>query len=188
MGIIRPPERAILFIAMLSMDERIVRECFLVLIKEFGEVLYETPIFDWNWSDYYKKEMGDSIKRTFIFFKEPIDSSTLAEIKLKTNEIERLFSRTDQGAAMKRRINLDPGYLTLSKVVLASTKNYCHRIYLGRGIYAEVTLYYRDNSFRPHIFTYRDYADPSTISIFNNARHMLRSILSEKRDEKDTNS
>ncbi len=172
MGKIRSSEKAILFIAMLLSDEKMVAEITPLLIKEFGEILYETQPLDWRWSNYYREEMGESIKRSFLFFKTPFDSSLLSDIKLRTNNIEDAFAIHG-----RRRINLDPGYITLSKVVLASTKNYCHRIYLGKGIYAEVTLYYKENSFRPHIFTYRDYADPSTIQVFNSVRNMIKGLL-----------
>ncbi len=169
MGTIRPPERAILFIAMLLSDEGILEKVRPVLVRDFGEILHETQPQDWNWSDYYSDELGASIKRSFLFFKTPIDSSTISDIKLRTNEIEKGLSING-----KRRVNLDPGYMTLSKVVLASTKNYCHRIYLGKGIYAEITLYYSRGSFKPHLFTYRDYAQPDTIALFNNVRNLIK--------------
>lgn len=172
MGKIRPPEKAILFIAMLLKEQAILNKLNPLLVREFGEVLYETSLQDWNWSDYYREEMGEGLKRGFVFFKDPIDSSMLSKIKLKTNEMEKEFS-----IDRKRRVNLDPGYITLSKVVLASTKNYSHRIYLGKGIYAEITLYFRNGSFRPHLCTYRDYADPATLKIFNTVRGMIKDSL-----------
>jgi len=99
----------------------------------------------------------------------------LAQIKLKTNEIEDALSSKG-----KRCINLDPGYLTLSKIVLASTKNYAHRIYLGKGVYGEVTLVYvyKDSTYTPHLFTYRDYQDKTCIEMFLNVRAMLKKMLS----------
>ncbi len=180
MGKIRSSEKAILFISTLLADEELLFEIKPILIKEFGEILYETNPLDWNWSNYYREEMGEVIKRSFLFFKTTIDSSSISDIKLRTNNIEDAFSIHG-----RRRINLDPGYITLSKVVLASTKNYCHRIYLGKGIYAEVTLYYKENSFKPHIFTYRDYADPSTIQVFNSVRNMIKELLTVTYPQKE---
>ncbi|MGQ9569760.1 MAG: DUF4416 family protein [Thermodesulfovibrionales bacterium] len=116
--------------------------------------------------------MGWPLYRHFIFFKKLIDPGVLADIKLRTNEIEFLFS--SEG---KRTVNLDPGYLTLSKVVLASTKDYAHRIYLGKGIYGEITLIYKDNSYKPHLFTYKDYQDKTHIDILMKARGMLKNML-----------
>ncbi len=94
---------------------------------------------------------------------------------LKTNEIEDAFSLNG-----KRRINLDPGYLTLAKIVLVSTKNYSHRIYLKKGIYGEVTLiYYKEyGTFKPNLYTYRDYQDKAHIDVFMQARELLKKILS----------
>lgn len=172
MGKVRPPEKAVLFMAILIKEQELFEEMNSLLQKEFGEILFKTPLQDWNWTDYYKDEMGEGIKRAFIFFKHVIDSSELSEIKLKTNKLEERFSVNN-----KRRVNLDPGYITPSKVVLASTKNYCHRIYIGKGIYAEITLYYKDNSFKPHIFTYRDYASPETISTFNTVREIIKDLF-----------
>lgn len=179
MGRIRDFEKAVLFAGVLVAEEGIKERVKPVLNQEFGETLYSTSLKEWNWTDYYKKEMGDNLKRFFIFFKKVIDPSYIADIKIKTNEIEESFSVNG-----KRKINIDPGYITPSKVVLASTKNYCHRIYLGKGIYAEITLYYKNNTYRSHIFTYRDYADPETISLFNSAREMVKEIL--KNHEEDT--
>jgi hypothetical protein len=102
-----------------------------------------------------------------------LDPGTIADIKLKTNEIEDAFSLNG-----KRRINLDPGYLTLAKIVLVSTKNYSHRIYLKKGIYGEVTLiYYKDGTFKPHLFTYRDYQDKACTDIFLHVRELLKKKL-----------
>lgn len=172
LGKVRPPEKAVLFMAILLKEQELFEDMNSLLQKEFGEILFKTTLQDWNWTDYYKEEMGEGLKRAFIFFKNIIDPSELSEIKLKTNKIEERFSVNSN-----RRVNLDPGYITPSKVVLASTKNYCHRIYIGKGIYAEISLYYKGNSFKPHIFTYRDYTAPETISIFNAVREMIKDLL-----------
>jgi hypothetical protein len=88
---------------------------------------------------------------------------------LTTREIEYQLSEHE-----KRTVNLDPGYLTLAKVVLASTKNYSHRIFIGKGIYAEVTLIYKKGQYRPHLFTYMDYASDTVRGIFEQARDFLK--------------
>ncbi len=129
----------------------------------------ESAPHEWDYSDYYKDELGWPLERVFFFFKNEINPEMLADIKLLTNEIERKLS-----TETKRNINLDPGYLTLSKVVLASTKNYSHRIYMGKGIYAEVTLIYREGRYQPHLFTYRDYASEGYIKLFGEARKFLK--------------
>ncbi|MEW6001473.1 MAG: DUF4416 family protein [Nitrospirota bacterium] len=169
MGIPSQPEEVLLFVGALFQNGKYLASAKEKLKESFGEILVESPLLEWNYSDYYKEEMGWPLKRIFLFFKKRICPENLPEIKLTTNNIERQFSTEG-----RRNINIDPGYLTLSKVVLASTKNYSHRIYLGKGIYAEVTLIYRNNRFQPHLFTYRDYASDTYAEIFARARRLLK--------------
>ena len=171
MGRIRSPKQALLFIGTLYSDPGISDHSREIIGKNFGEILFSSHALPWDYSAYYKKELGCPLFRRFIFFKNLFDSGTLADVKLKTNEIEDLLS--SEG---KRRINLDPGYLTPAKIVLASTKNYAHRIYLGKGIYGEVTLIYKDKDgiYKPQLYTYRDYQDKTYVEIFMSARELLR--------------
>ncbi|MBI4684053.1 MAG: DUF4416 family protein [Nitrospirae bacterium] len=168
MGKTSPPDPVLLFTGILYSDERCLLKAKETFLNLFGPLLFEIPPYKWDYSDYYKEELGSSILRTFIFSKKLIDPGELAEIKLRTNDIETLLS-TDG----KRRVNLDPGYLTLANVILATTKNYSHRIYLGKGIYGEVTLIYKNKNFAPHIFTYPDYKDKKCIEMFLKARELL---------------
>jgi hypothetical protein len=172
-GKIKNPEPALLFISTLYSNEDIFNRSRKILEENFGETLFVSPSLPWDYSSYYRDEIGWPLQRQFIFYKNLIDPGLLADLKLITNEIEASLSQEG-----KRSINLDPGYLTLSKVVLASTKNYAHRIYLGKGIYAEVTLIYRDDIYKPHLFTYKDYQDKTHVEIFMNAREMLKKMLS----------
>jgi len=164
-------EKAILFTGLLYHDETSLDEARQRLQNLFGRILFESPVLDWDYSEYYREELGWPLKRRFIFFESLINSATLPEIKLLTGEIEGALSIKG-----RRSINIDPGYLTLSKVVLASTKNYSHRVYMGKGIFAEVTLIYRDKRYRPHLFTYRDYASEAYIELFLKARRYLVSL------------
>jgi hypothetical protein len=170
----RPLEPALLFIGTLYSDFTIFNSSKELLKDCFGEILYESLPVPWDYSSHYRNELGSPISRQFIFFKNMLDSDTLADIKLKTIEIEDLLSLNG-----KRRINLDPGYLTLAKIVLASTKNYSHRILLKKGIYGEVTLIYysKDGSFKPHLFTYRDYQDQTFIDLFLKIRSKLKNMV-----------
>jgi hypothetical protein len=172
MGRIRSADPALLFVGILYSDERILNHSKEILEKNFGDTLLASPSMPWNYSSYYKDELGWPLFRQFVFFKTLIDPGILADIKLKTNEIEDTLS-----SGGKRHVNLDPGYLTPSTIVLASTKNYAHRIYLGKGIYGEVTLIYKDGIYGPHLFTYKDYQDKQYIEIFMNAREMLKKML-----------
>ncbi|HXX57704.1 MAG TPA: DUF4416 family protein [Thermodesulfovibrionales bacterium] len=169
MGTPSPPESVILFVGALYLKEGSLASAEEKLGEHFGEVAMESPSSEWSYSDYYREEMGSPLKRSFIFFRKAIDPGRLADIKLLTNDIERRLS-----AGGRRTINLDPGYLTAAKVVLASTKNYSHRIYIGKGIYAEVTLIFREGNYQPHLFTYPDYASEKVREIFEKARNFLR--------------
>jgi hypothetical protein len=171
-GKLKPPEPALLFMGILYADPGILNRSKEILKNIFNDILFESPPMPWEYSFYYREEFGRLIYRQFLFFRNLIDPGTLADIKIKTNEIEDSLSSYG-----KRRINLDPGYLTLSQVVLASTKNYAHRIYLSKGIYAEVTLVYQNKTFQPHLFTYRDYQDKAYIDMFMNARAVLKKML-----------
>jgi hypothetical protein len=171
MGRVRATEPALLFIGTLYSDSEIFDYSKKILEKHFGDILLVSPSMPWDYSSYYKDELGSPLFRQFIFFKTLIDPGILADIKLNTNAIEDALS------SGKRCINLDPGYLTLSKIVLASTKNYAHRIYIGKGIYAEVTLIFKDGIYNPYLYTYRDYQDKTYIDIFMNARAILKKML-----------
>lgn len=139
------------------------------LVAQFGFLDYESTLMPWECTDYYSRELGENLLRKFLAFERLIEPERLAEIKLFTNQLEAKFS---EGRA--RRINLDPGYLDSAKLVLATTKNCDHRIYIGQGIFAEVTLYFQGKSFRAWEWTYPDYATPGYIAIFNQIRSLYR--------------
>jgi len=164
-----PPDPALLFIGTLYHNEGYFSEARERLKSSLGEIAFESPALPWDYSEYYKEELGSPLTRTFIFFGDMINPEALANVKLFTNDLELRLS-----AEGKRNINLDPGYLTPYHIVLASTKNYAHRIYLGKGIYAEVTLIHRDGRYCPHLFTYRDYASDEYIQLFERARIFLK--------------
>jgi hypothetical protein len=169
---IKTIEPSLLFIATLYSDPAVSEDSEKILKKTLGDLLFKSHPFQWDYSSYYKEELGQPLFRQFIFLKDIIDPGNLADIKLHTHEIEETLSVNG-----KRRINLDPGYLTLSKIVLASTKNYAHRVYLGKGVYGEVTLIYKNGTYNPHLFTYRDYQDKISVDIFLNMRDTLKKML-----------
>jgi len=163
------PVPALLFVGVLYREEEYFSRAKKKLYQSFGESLFESPSTSWDYSQYYRSEFGSPLFRSFVFFRDTISPEALCDIKLVTNDIE-----ADLASAGKRRVNLDPGYLTPYNVVLASTKNYAHRICIGKGIYAEVTLLYSDGKYRPHIFTYRDYASDECAALFARARTFLK--------------
>lgn len=169
MGTPSVPDTVLLFIGALYREEKYFTAAKERLTGLFGDIALETPSIEWDFSGYYKKELGSPIMRRFLFFRDMICPDTLSDIKLLTNDLEQKLS-----VEGRRNINLDPGYLTPHNVVLASTKNYSHRIYIGKGIFAEVTLVFRDGRYQPHLFTYQDFASKECIGLFGRAREMLR--------------
>jgi len=182
MGMPRSPEKTLLFVGALFCKEHYYIEAYRSLEKAFGEAIMETPPLCWDFSEHYKKEMGEPLFRRFLFFKDLIEPDKLSEIKLMTNDLERELS-----AEGRRNINLDPGYLTLAKVVLASTKNYSHRIYLKKGIFAEVTLIFSkaQGKFIPNINTYNDYKDERYGKFFLLARDLFYLLNSDSHIQSD---
>lgn len=171
MGHPRQPDRVLLFVATLWPREECLLRSLPLLEQSFGEIALESPSLKWDFSDYYREELGEPLFRRFLFFRWLVDPGDLADVKLRTNAIEEGLS-----AEGRRSINIDPGYLTPAKIVLASTKDYAHRIYLRDGIYAEVTLTFRRGAFVPHLNTYRDYQDRRYLGLFGTAR-TLGSLL-----------
>ena len=167
MGKVREPLPVKLVASMFAGQRELLEEAKARLSEEFGPIDYESELLPFDHTTYYAAEFGKGLVRQFVTFENLIDPGRLAEIKRLTNALEMEWAR-----AGKRRINIDPGYVSHSKLVLATTKNYAHRIYLGKGIYAEVTLHYRDGTFRPWPWTYPDYASPPLIAIFNRIRQL----------------
>ncbi len=132
---------------------------------KFGRIDFESSVLDFNCTNYYLQEMGEGLKKKFISFSKLISMGELYQIKLYANRLESKFLN-----ASNRKINIDPGYLDKAKLVLASTKDYAHRIYLRKGIFADLTLSYKGNSFTPNDWSYPDYRSKEYIDIFNQIR------------------
>jgi len=167
MGQIKKAEPAKLIVGFIFRDENIQRKAVESLEKKFGKIDFESRTLPFEYTDYYEKEFGRDLKRKFVSFSRLILPEKLSLIKNITNKIETRFS--EKGL---RCVNIDPGYLNLSKLVLASTKDFSHRIYLDRGIYAEITLLFRDRTFQPLDWTYPDYRTSDYIGIFNKIREI----------------
>jgi len=180
MGIIRNPIPVKLFIGMLSPDPALFADCTDTLCRTYGDVDLQSDVLSWSTTKYYQEEMGGGIVRKFIFFDRLIDAADLPGIKVTTTSIEKSLS-VQEGNHLRRRINLDPGYVTEAKVVLATAKDFSHRIYIGAGIYAEVTLRYSnaERRFMPCEHTYPDYRSDEYRSLFNRSRDLLRAALSK---------
>lgn len=173
MGVVKASGKVKVFASVLCGDETLFQSVEQKLSSSLGLIEFTSPIYPWTHTRYYENEMGPDLKKIFLFFKNSVEPDTLPDIKVFTNNVERYFMEQVRKEGISRPINIDPGYITLSKVVLASTKDYFHRLYLGKGIYGEVTLYYRNKTYRPFPYTYPDYRSDEYIRLFNMARERL---------------
>lgn len=155
-GEIGKPEKVKLLCGLILSENISYEEVKATLAAPFGQIDLETEPFPFDFTRYYCTEMGESLKRAILSFANLIDPGDLAEIKILTNRMEARFGEVVPGQ-LKRRVNIDPGYLEASKLVLASTKNFSHRIYLKGGIFAEVSLIFRQGRFEELEWTYPDY-------------------------------
>jgi len=133
--------------------------------EQFGPVDWSSEMMPFDRTRYYEREMGWPLYRRFISFVRLIMPESIVDIKLITNELEKAHLDKE-----KRTINIDPGYVTLERLVLATGKNYSHRLYLTKGIYADLTLIFHDGTFKPLSWTYPDYAEEKVIDLFNKLR------------------
>jgi hypothetical protein len=165
MGKVSKPLPVKLVIGFIFSDDSSFLKAIQALTRAFGDMDFQSERIPFAFTDYYEKELGKNLIRTFISFSSLILPDDLPRIKILANALEiRLSQRAG------RCINIDPGYLTLAKFVLASTKDYAHRVYLGKGIYAEMTLSFKKDTFLPWEWTYPDYRTQAYIDIFNSIR------------------
>ncbi len=172
MGKELPHEKVKLVIPVLFTDLAFLEKAKKELLLSFGEMDFESEFFPFTFTDYYKSEMGSSILRIFYSFKDLIEIPDLVQIKKETNRIELELAIQD-----KRKMNLDPGYMELGKFVLATTKDQQHRLYMGEGIYEEITLYFRDKEWRSREWTYPDYQSPKYKEILMKIREIYKSQI-----------
>ena len=139
---------------------------------QFGERLLTSESFPFTETDYYLKSMGTDLHKQFLAFETRIDPATLPAIKAQTNRWEAGYAQQAEHPEA-RPLNLDPGYITRAKLVLASTKDHAHRIYLQDGIYAEVTLGFRKGAWYGLPWTYPDYRREDFQDFFTRCREQL---------------
>lgn len=143
---------------------------------EWGAIALTSDPFMFDNTYYYRDTMGSPLKKVFLAFTDLIDPARLAEIKRLTGQWEDEFNANFE-APEQRPLNLDPGYLTEAKLVLATTKDRDHRIYLSQGIYAEITLHYFQHQWTSHRWTYHDYRREDYHLFFTKCREHVRSLL-----------
>jgi hypothetical protein len=137
--------------------------------RQFGSIAAQSAAFEFSETDYYTATMGTDLKKQFLAFERRVDPGDLAAIKCQTNAWEVEYAALGRHPE-PRPLNLDPGYITPAKLVLASTKDHAHRIYVGQGIYAEITLAYRGGRWQAHEWTYPDYRRSDFQQFFSECR------------------
>ena len=139
------------------------------LEERFGPADYRSPDMAFTFTEYYNEEMGGELRRIFISFERLVPREALADIKLFTNGIERDLGRPDGG----RLVNIDPGLLSLENFILATAKNFTHRVYLRDGIFADLTLIYSGKKFNAMPWTFPDYSTEEIREILAGLRKRL---------------
>ena len=155
--------------SLFSSQAHLIDQVIIEMEGLFGPTDWISPAFFFDRTRYYEREMGWPLHRRFVSFKTLVRPQDIVEIKRQTNTLEKKASQDG-----KRKINIDPGYVALERLVLATGKNYTHRIYLSKGIYADLTLIFQKGSFTPLAWTYKDYSDSKSIGYFNEIRERYK--------------
>jgi hypothetical protein len=178
MGEAHLPKPVLLVIAAFSRFPEVLEWGRQHLERAFGSIELASPVLQFDQTRYYEREMGAGLIKQFFAFSELVAPDSLVRIKHLTNSLENELSRTGVHS-VPRPLNLDPGLLSLGKFQLATTKDQAHRIYLGEGIYAEVTLRYRAGSFEALPWTYADYRQSAVLRFLQEARDRYRRKMKE---------
>lgn len=171
------PDPVKLIASLFSPEKELLEWAAGELCRRYGPTDWISRELFFDRTRYYEKEMGWPLHRRFVSFERLISPEAIAAVKLQTNEIEHLRSE-----GKDRRVNIDPGYISPERLILATGKNFTHRVYLSRGIYADLTLIFQRGSFRTLPWTYEDYADPEAIGWFNDVRARLMAQLKGEKE------
>jgi hypothetical protein len=174
----KEPKPVKLIVGILAADGECLQKAVEAVAKEFGPADLVSDVWPFDKTDYYKEQTGENILRQFVSIEKLIDPGELAAIKHKTNAMEQELAERLRGSkphptSVPRPVNLDPGTIEPSKLVLATTKNYSHRIYIGNEMYAEVTLMYDKGAWTVLPYTYPDYRQPHYWEFFEKVRKKL---------------
>ena len=180
---INKPEPVKLIVGILAADEHCLQAAVDSITAEYGESDLFSEAFGFDQTDYYKDETGENILRQFVSFKELIDPGKLASIKHRTNQIEEeLANKLD--TPLPRPVNLDPGIIEPSKLVLASTKNFSHRIYIGESMYAELTLSFCKGKWLSYPYTFPDFKEDRYHPFLSKVRDKLAEQIRSLKDQR----
>jgi hypothetical protein len=173
----KPAEAApvMLLSGILYVRDDHLEQALRLLEARFGPINFRSEPFPFTVTDYYVKEMGGPIHRKFVSFERLVDPSKLPEIKLETMALESSLALPSG-----RSVNLDPGYMDFNKVVLASVKYNGQKIYLGRGIYADPTLFYEKGKFRSYPWSFPDFKEGAYNPVFLRIRERYKAALKKR--------
>ncbi len=177
MGIPHDFEPEKLIIGIIYCDTEILEKALVQLEKKFGpiESVSEEFSFSDEYSSYYDNELGGKGMRRIYSFVNLVDPSLQADIKEYTNELENSFFR---------RINLDPGFISHGRLLLATTKPTGFRIPLKNGIYTELTLFYARGGWHKLPWSYRDYQSERVQRFITKVR---KTYLNQRKELKENN-
>ena len=144
-----------LICGIITAREDILSSSTSYLADFFGPIEHTSPLMEFQFTDYYAKQMGEGLKRKFVSFTNLVMPEKLSEIKLQTNRLEMEIKK--QFGSVKRIVNLDPGYLTASALIMATAKDFSHRIPLQKGIFAHLEFLFGRNDVKTLSWTYPDY-------------------------------
>ncbi len=167
-----------LYIGTIFRERAVLEECLTIIKKEYGEIESESQVFEFTQTDYYIKEMGSPLHRQFFVLKRLIDPSLLSDIKIFTNRIEDDFKERYQSKG--RVINLDPGIITAGSMIVATAKNFSHRIPLKNGIYAHLEYMFTKKEVKELPWTYLDFRSEEYKNFFLKIRKKYLAELREK--------
>ncbi len=176
-------EPVIRFCAVISGDALIRRRAIEKLESHWGEIFHQSDPLPFEAGGYYAGSMGEHLQKELIGFRQPCDAAELADWKLWTNTLETQVAAAESAAesaaeaAPARPLNLDPGYITQAKLVLATTKDRDHRVYLRDGMFGEITLTYTAKKWVHHRWTYPDYRTAAVAEFATTCRNHLRANL-----------
>ncbi len=170
------PKPVKLIIGILAANETSLAAAVKAISKSFGVIDLSSDVWPFTQTDYYKDELGPNALRQFVSLEKPIDPGKLAQIKHDTNSLEQQLADSLK-LSLPRPVNLDPGFIEPSKLILASTKNFSHRIYIGNKMFAEVTLMYEKGAWRHFEYTFPDYRQSCYQNFLTKARTRLMEQL-----------
>jgi len=169
---VKEPKPVKLIVGILATDHQCLHIAIETIDNKIGKTDSASDVWPFDKTDYYKEQTGSRILRQFVSIEKLIKPSLLAKIKHKTNKLEQKLA-AKSALPIPRPVNLDPGIIEPSKLVLATTKNYSHRIYIGKKMYAEVTLIFDKGKWQPFEYTYPDYRQQCYFDYFTKVRNKL---------------